>query len=136
MLEISIIQCFCHCLPSKREKEKLSLSLQISSLYFFYFEIDLSDGIEEFRRSVSNGPLPNPRVVSRLIHRDNAKDTHQFTMMVMQWGQFIDHDVTSTPVTRLIVTYNSICLACVLLVLLVFLGPLLFERMEYSTFMF
>ena len=35
-----------------------------------------------------------------MIHRDESHDTHQFTMMVMQWGQFIDHDLTSTPTTR------------------------------------
>ena len=66
----------------------------------FLFLLYFSDGIEEFRRSVSNGPLPNPRVISRLIHRENGRNTNQFTMMVMQWGQFLDHDVTSTPVTR------------------------------------
>ena len=59
-----------------------------------------SDGIEEFRRSISNGPLPNPRLISTTIHRDESHDTQQFTMMVMQWGQFIDHDLTSTPTTR------------------------------------
>jgi len=61
---------------------------------------DYSDGIEEFRRSISNGPLPNPRLISTMIHRDESHDTQQFTMMVMQWGQFIDHDLTSTPTTR------------------------------------
>lgn len=61
---------------------------------------DYSDGIEEFRRSISNGPLPNPRLISTMIHRDESHDTTQFTMMVMQWGQFIDHDLTSTPTTR------------------------------------
>ena len=30
---------------------------------------DYSDGIEEFRRSVSNGPLPNPRIISTMVHR-------------------------------------------------------------------
>ena len=59
-----------------------------------------SDGIEIFRRSVSNGPLPNPRIISGIVHRDETKNTHQFTMMVMQWGQFLDHDITSTPTTR------------------------------------
>ena len=61
---------------------------------------DYSDGIEEFRRSVSNGPLPNPRLISTMVHRDESHDTEQFTMFVMQWGQFIDHDITSTPQTR------------------------------------
>ena len=58
---------------------------------------DYSDGIGEFRRSRANGPLPNPRVVSTAVHRDEQHDTRQFTMMVMQWGQFLDHDITLTP---------------------------------------
>ncbi|XP_023335820.1 chorion peroxidase [Eurytemora carolleeae] len=70
---------------------------------------DYSDGIEAFRRSVSNGPLPNPRIISSMIHRDVSKDTNQFTMMVMQWGQFLDHDITSTPVTR---GFNESILKC------------------------
>ena len=35
-----------------------------------------------------------------MIHRDEKHDTQQFTMMVMQWGQFLDHDLTSTSVSR------------------------------------
>ena len=35
------------------------------------------------------------------VHRDESHDTHQFTMMVMQWGQFVDHDLTHTPLFRL-----------------------------------
>ena len=70
---------------------------------------DYSDGIEEMRRSVSNGPLPNPRLISTMVHKDESHDTDQFTMMVMQWGQFIDHDLTSTPQTR---GFNETILQC------------------------
>ncbi|RUS85745.1 hypothetical protein EGW08_006459, partial [Elysia chlorotica] len=45
----------------------------------------------------SGGDLPNPRAISVLIH-DPADFTHDsFTQMVMQWGQFLDHDITDTP---------------------------------------
>jgi len=70
---------------------------------------DYSDGIEQFRRSVSNGPLPNPRIISTMVHRDESHDTDQFTMFVMQWGQFVDHDLTSTPTTR---GFNDTILKC------------------------
>ena len=70
---------------------------------------DYSDGIETFRRSRSNGPLPSPRLVSATIHRDVEHLTTQFTMMVMQWGQFLDHDLTSTPTTR---GFNESILQC------------------------
>jgi len=61
---------------------------------------DYGDGIESFRRSRSNGPLPNPRLVSTTVHKNEGHDAAQFTMMVMQWGQFVDHDLTNTPTTR------------------------------------
>ena len=35
---------------------------------------------------MSNGPLPNPRLVSTMVHRDESHDTDQFTMFVMQVG--------------------------------------------------
>ena len=47
-----------------------------------------------------NEQLPSPRAVSNAIHTASEADTKQFTMMVMQWGQFVDHDITSTPQSR------------------------------------
>ena len=61
---------------------------------------DYSDGVQSFRVSRSGKPLPNPRSISTRVHQESRDETVQFTMMVMQWGQFIDHDMTSTPQTR------------------------------------
>ena len=61
---------------------------------------DYSDGVQSFRVSRSGKPLPNPRSISTKVHKESKDETVQFTMMVMQWGQFIDHDLTSTPQTR------------------------------------
>ena len=55
---------------------------------------------------MSNGPLPNPRLISTMVHKDESHDTEQFTMFVMQWGQFVDHDLTSTPQTRSVTTHD------------------------------
>ncbi|KAK7473973.1 hypothetical protein BaRGS_00034802, partial [Batillaria attramentaria] len=41
-------------------------------------------------------PLPSPRDVSRAVHPDITA-TSQLTIMMMQWGQFIDHELVSTP---------------------------------------
>ena len=58
----------------------------------------------EFRAPVAarqgNEKLPSARAVSNAIHTASDADTKQFTMMVMQWGQFVDHDITSTPQSR------------------------------------
>ncbi|XP_013398465.1 myeloperoxidase-like [Lingula anatina] len=46
--------------------------------------------------------LPGPRAVSLAIHTGNepALDNRALSLMVMQWGQFLDHDITLTlPVT-------------------------------------
>lgn len=55
------------------------------------------DGIQMPRMySVSGRLLPSPRVVSRHVHTDQSRAS-QFTIMLMQWGQFMDHDMVSTP---------------------------------------
>ncbi|GFO02363.1 chorion peroxidase [Plakobranchus ocellatus] len=41
--------------------------------------------------------LPNPRSVSVLIHDPANFIFSMFTQLVMQWGQFLDHDMTLTP---------------------------------------
>jgi len=56
---------------------------------------EYSDGIEEIRLSVSGAPLPSPRLISLLVHGSRESDS-PVTLMLAQWGQFIDHDLTST----------------------------------------
>ncbi|KAK7466753.1 hypothetical protein BaRGS_00037162, partial [Batillaria attramentaria] len=58
------------------------------------------DGISEPRILGRNGgPLTSARDISNMLHPTgpNGQMT-SLTHMVMQWGQFIDHDLTSTPV--------------------------------------
>lgn len=57
-------------------------------------------GIQAVRRSVLGIPLPSPREISTIIHREKDREIHSVTLMFMQWGQFIDHDVTSTVKSR------------------------------------
>ena len=46
---------------------------------------------------MEGSPLPNPRAVStRILERLEELDP-RYNLMVMQWGQFIDHDLAMTP---------------------------------------
>jgi len=41
--------------------------------------------------------LPNPRIVSTLVHDDVSHPDGRHTLALMQWGQFLAHDVSMTP---------------------------------------
>ncbi|XP_046580899.1 peroxidasin homolog [Haliotis rubra] len=51
------------------------------------------------RLDSQDNPLPNARLVSRVMHTDDTSQANStgVTHMVMQWGQFLDHDITLTP---------------------------------------
>ncbi|CAJ0954735.1 unnamed protein product, partial [Mesorhabditis belari] len=57
-------------------------------------------------------PKPNPREVSRqLIATHDITPHGHLSSMVMQWGQFVDHDLTHTapPLTRNAYTTGAVC---------------------------
>jgi peroxidase len=59
------------------------------------------DGVSRPRATASNGtPLPNPRVVSTLIHPDISNLHTRYSLMTMQFAQFLDHDLTMTPIHK------------------------------------
>ncbi|CAH1108455.1 unnamed protein product [Psylliodes chrysocephalus] len=59
------------------------------------------DGISKPRSiGVTGVPLPNPRVVSRVIHPDISNLHGRYTLMTMQFAQFLDHDLTMTPIHK------------------------------------
>lgn len=47
------------------------------------------------RLSVTGGLLPSARFISLVVHGDRDEES-QVTMLLPMWGQFIDHDLTST----------------------------------------
>ncbi|PSN32287.1 hypothetical protein C0J52_19510, partial [Blattella germanica] len=62
-----------------------------------------ADGMTAPRISVTGNQLPLPRIVSRTVHPDEGFHDHAGTVMVVAWGQFMDHDytLTATPVDPL-----------------------------------
>ena len=62
---------------------------------------EYDDGVSAPRSRILNGgPLPNPRTVSSLIHENIETADQKHTLIVMQWGQFIDHDLALAPQYR------------------------------------
>ena len=51
-------------------------------------------GIDGYRKSVIKGrKLPHPRLVTRMVHADFDRPSTDMTILVMSWGQFLDHDL-------------------------------------------
>lgn len=61
---------------------------------------DYEDGVGELRKTgVTGVVLPNPRTVSLATIRWSEKPDARTTVMLMQWGQFIDHDLSLAATT-------------------------------------
>ncbi|XP_012535738.1 uncharacterized protein LOC105836333 isoform X3 [Monomorium pharaonis] len=58
------------------------------------------DGVQSIRRSKNGRPLPSARDITNLIHESKDVPLASITHMLMQWGQFIDHDLTATGQSR------------------------------------
>ncbi|XP_032687979.1 uncharacterized protein LOC116852085 [Odontomachus brunneus] len=55
-----------------------------------------ADGLTAPRISITGHNLPLSRIVSRTMHPDEGYHDHAGTVMVIAWGQFMDHDYTLT----------------------------------------
>ncbi|XP_067656694.1 myeloperoxidase-like [Haliotis asinina] len=71
-----------------------------------YLPSAYDDGISSPREKAFKGwnaKLPSARLVSTTVHTPSTNaDRHAYyTHMLMQWGQFLDHDITSTPTQQL-----------------------------------
>lgn len=59
-----------------------------------------SDGLQAPRRSIFGTTLPSAREISALVHESQDVESPGITHLLMQWGQFLDHDVTSSSQSR------------------------------------
>lgn len=57
-------------------------------------------GIQSVRQSVFGRKLPSARKVSAMVHRDVNVEIPSITLMFMQWGQFLDHDIIGSAQSR------------------------------------
>lgn len=59
------------------------------------------DGVNAPRSRTNRGDeLPSARLISTVFATDSNNPHENLTLLVMQWGQFLDHDLTHTPITR------------------------------------
>ncbi|XP_047507220.1 heme peroxidase 2 [Pieris napi] len=59
------------------------------------------DGVSRPRiNTVTGTPLPSPRTVSTVIHPDISNLHTRYTLMVMQFAQIVDHELTMTPIHK------------------------------------
>ena len=66
---------------------------------------EYDDGVASLRaRSTLGFPLPSPRQVSQAVLSSWPAPSATFSLMLMQWGQLVDHDLTHVPVSFLQLT--------------------------------
>lgn len=81
-----------------------------SSIFRRLLLAEYDDGISYPRiKGVNGGILPNPRHISSVIHHDNNKVDQRYTLALMQWGQFLDHDITLTPFIDALAKCDDTC---------------------------
>lgn len=61
---------------------------------------DYADGVNAPRRAKDGGELPNPRLVSLTLSPEASIDDGRYSLMLMQFGQFVDHDISRTAVVK------------------------------------
>lgn len=65
------------------------------------------DGVYEPRRASNKRPLPSPRLISTAMSKNEGME-NKVTVALMQWGQFIEHDLTRTATSIMVHNDNSI----------------------------
>jgi peroxidase len=68
--------------------------------------------LNEPRASKDGSPLPNPRLLACALNPDKHEIEAHVTHLFMQWGQLINHDITSLSITREDDPDQSICKTC------------------------
>ena len=56
---------------------------------------EYADGLDLPRGGLTNSSLPSARAVSVAVHQAHEETNHRdsISLMVMQWGQLLNHDI-------------------------------------------
>lgn len=65
------------------------------------------DGVFEPRRAINKHLLPSPRLISTKLGKLEGVE-NRATLALMQWGQFIEHDLSRTATSIMVHTDNTI----------------------------
>ena len=57
--------------------------------------------MQSIRLDSTGQDLPNPRTISFTLSTDKDAPHHMNTLMLMQWGQFLDHDLSHTAISKI-----------------------------------
>ena len=89
---------FSKCVCLARSLKKL-----IPYVIIFY-----STGVSIPRGKLLNGTefLPSPRLISGALISHDDRPNRDYTLLLMQWGQFIDHDITHTPINKGLLSFH------------------------------
>lgn len=71
-----------------------------SSCFERLVDPDYADGTADKRVAISGNALPSPRRISLEIHAHFDNPTDYVNHMFMVFGQFLDHDISLTPLSR------------------------------------
>lgn len=61
---------------------------------------DYADGVSAPRTGRGGSSLPSAREVSITVHRPQYRDDAALSILLAVWGQFIDHDITATALSK------------------------------------
>jgi len=84
----------------KQTKDLLHAPAICNSCIRTLLQHSLSAGVNSPRVASNGQDLPSARVISSQFATEADIPYDNYTLLIMQWGQFLDHDLTHTPISR------------------------------------
>ncbi|XP_021919989.1 peroxidase-like isoform X2 [Zootermopsis nevadensis] len=81
---------------------------KVHTSYLRLLEPQYGDGIQEPRKPVRGKSLPSARLISTGMTKESDSEDTSKTLSLVQWTEFIEHDLVFTPATRMVHSGNPI----------------------------